>query len=656
MTISRNNMPKEFARMATHHDIFDVEPRNHHPLTQLLHWSAAFAVALAAVTIVTRAYVGDSSDRKLLLHLHQQAGLVMLGLTLVRLGWRPFSGAGALHARLPTTMRVGATMTHAALYLTLLALAILGWLTSDASGHPLRVLGVGLPALIARNRDLGEELQEWHSDLAWLLLVLVLAHVVAALWHHFGRRDDILHSMTSFLARRSGRAGRRAVAWPATLLVFVALCAIAIPASAVPSFSTQTGESCAACHIGAYGPQLTAYGSRFKLGGYTDTGGDAGRKSIPLDLMFVESFTRTGEAQSAAPAAHFATNDNVAMDELSLQLSGGLTDHIGSYWEWSYNQIERKISTENMDVRYTTPFKLAGLDSIFGISLNNNPTVSDPFNTLPAIKFPYMMSSLAPVPSGSPLLAGVLTKQVIGASAYAFVDKSWYLELGDYRSLSRELLQNIHVDDTAGSITGIAPYWRLAYTHDERRLAYSFGIVGMTAHLYPDRTPGSTDNYRDLGLDASYQFLGNRSNIFTANAAYIHEHQDLTASWLAGSAAQTGHALNSVQLDGSYFFHESYGVTLGWFDNTGTHDGILYAPAADSGSRTGTPNSNGTTLELDWTPFGRDDSWMAPWANVRIGLQYVAYWKFNGAGTNYDGYGRNASANNTLYLVFSTIL
>jgi hypothetical protein len=309
-----------------------------------------------------------------------------------------------------------------------------------------------------------------------------------------------------------------------------------------------------------------------------------------------------------------------------------------------------------MDVRYATPFTLAGLDSIFGVSLNNNPTVTDPFNTLPAIKFPYMMSSLTPMPDGSPLLAGVLTKQVIGANAYAFIDKSWYLELGDYKSLSSDLLQKIHVDDTAGSLTGLAPYWRLAYTHDERRQAYSFGVVGMTAHLYPDRAPGSTDDYRDLGIDASYQFLGNRSNIFTANAAYIHEHQDLTASWLAGNAARTGHTLNSLQLDGSYFFHESYGLTLGWFDNTGTRDAILYAPGYDSGSRTGSPNSSGTTLELDWTPFGRDDSWLAPFANARIGLQYVAYWKFNGSTENYDGFGRNASANNTLYLVFSTIL
>lgn len=642
--------------MKFHSDISAGAAHAHHGLTRLLHWCTFLTVVIAAAIIVIRSYAGDSSERRFLLHLHQEAGLVVLVLTLMRLMWRPLSRSRSARTKAPPAMRLGAAVVHASLYLTLPALTILGWLTSDASGHRLRVFDFELPALIGRDRDLGDRLQEWHNNLAWLLLALVSAHIAAALWHHFWLRDGILRRMAPFPARHSARSGLRPGTWPAVLLSLGALCFVALPARAVPSFSAQTGESCASCHIGAYGPQLTAYGSRFKLGGYTDTGGNADHTSIPLDLMFVESFTHTGEAQSAAPAPHFATNDNVAMDELSLQLSGRLTEHFGSYWEWSYNQIERKISTENMDVRYATPFTLAGLDSIFGISLNNNPTVTDPFNTLPAIKYPYMMSSLTPMPDGSPLLAGVLTKQVIGANAYVFIDKSWYLEFGDYKSLSSELLEKIHVDDTVGSLTGAAPYWRLAYTHDERRQAYSFGVVGMTAHLYPDRAPGSTDDYRDLGIDGSYQFLGNRSNIFTANAAYIHEHQDLTASWLAGNATRTGHVLNSLQLDGSYFFHQSYGLTLGWFDNTGTRDAILYAPASDSGSRTGSPDSSGTTLELDWTPFGRDDSWLSPFANVRIGLQYVAYQKFNGSTVNYDGFGRNASANNTLYLVFSTIL
>jgi hypothetical protein len=60
-------------------------------------------------------------------------------------------------------------------------------------------------------------------------------------------------------------------------------------------------------------------------------------------------------------------------------------------------------------------------------------------------------------------------------------------------------------------------------------------------------------------------------------------------------------------------------------------------------------------MEFDWTPFGGEHSWLAPWANLRVGIQYIAYSKFNGSRDNYDGYGRRASDNNTVYLVLSTI-
>jgi hypothetical protein len=56
-------------------------------------------------------------------------------------------------------------------------------------------------------------------------------------------------------------------------------------------------------------------------------------------------------------------------------------------------------------------------------------------------------------------------------------------------------------------------------------------------------------------------------------------------------------------------------------------------------------------VQLDWTPFGKEDSWGQPWANLRLALQYTGYTRFNGGSTNYDGFGRNASNNNTLYLL-----
>jgi cytochrome b561 len=185
----------------------DREFRLHRPLTRLLHWCVFVLVIVAAGTIIARGLVGGSAERKLLLVIHQSAGLAVLGLTVVRMAWRLGAQLGALHAQLPLAMRIGATATHAALYFTVLALTVLGWLTSNACARPLSFFCViPLPALIGRDRSLGDDLQEWHSDVAWLLLLLVIAHVAAALWHHFLRGDGVMRSMAPF--RRGPTRGR----------------------------------------------------------------------------------------------------------------------------------------------------------------------------------------------------------------------------------------------------------------------------------------------------------------------------------------------------------------------------------------------------------------------------------------------------------------
>ena len=81
------------------------------------------------------------------------------------------------------------------------------------------------------------------------------------------------------------------------------------------------------------------------------------------------------------------------------------------------------------------------------------------------------------------------------------------------------------------------------------------------------------------------------------------------------------------------------GGTVAYFSTTGSQDALLYAPGAANGSRTGRPNTDGFILEIDYLP----------WHKAKVSLQYTIYNKFNGAHTNYDGFGTNASDNNTLY-------
>src|SRR5438046_3007377 len=88
------------------------------------------------------------------------------------------------------------------------------------------------------------------------------------------------------------------------------------PALAVPAFAVQTGQPCAACHVGAFGPQLKPFGRDFKLHGYV--GNDGQDHGLPLALTTRTSFTHTSEPQPGGAAPGFKPNDNLAVDVLSL--------------------------------------------------------------------------------------------------------------------------------------------------------------------------------------------------------------------------------------------------------------------------------------------------------------------------------------------------
>jgi hypothetical protein len=218
------------------------------------------------------------------------------------------------------------------------------------------------------------------------------------------------------------------------------------------------------------------------------------------------------------------------------------------------------------------------------------------------------------------------------------------------------MLNKMNIDSAeTDKISGVSPYWRLAYFNDMHKSAYNIGLFGMNTHILPGREAGLTDKYTDIGIDGSYQFLGTREHVMTVNGSYTHEHRQLDASILNDSASQKNGHLDRFDVNTSYHYDKTYGLTAGFFDIRGNKDSVLYAaidngvPIADSGSRTNSPNSRGYTLQADWTPLGKEQSWGAPFANMRFAVQYTGYTKFNGAKNNYDGAGRNASDNNTLY-------
>lgn len=406
-------------------------------------------------------------------------------------------------------------------------------------------------------------------------------------------------------AKRLVGLGRALVS---SLGAMLALLAISAPAHALPSFARQTGEECAACHIGAFGPQLTPHGMRFKLEGYAETDGKGGK--VPLSAMLVGS---AGHSKAEG-------NSSPSLQEASVFLGGRLVDNLGAFIQATTDgHAHGKFSLDNVDVRYAKTLSLKDSDLLLGVSLNNNPSVTDPFNTAPAWRFPYMSAELAEVPA--PLLAGGMEMQVGGANAYALWNNI-YAELGLYKSLPSAFLNDVNVDVPEQKIDGVAPYWRLAYMKDNHVDAWSVGLMGMNTKLVDRGTGGPSDKYNDIGIDATYTYLGDRKNIFGVNASYMRERQTLDATGMGDKVS-----LNRFDLSGSWHYDQTYGLTAGLFDTNGTGSDL---------------DSRGYILQADWTPWGKEGSWGAPWANVRLGLQYTGF-------NQYEGTSNGASDHNTLY-------
>jgi len=420
-------------------------------------------------------------------------------------------------------------------------------------------------------------------------------------------------------------------------------------AHAVPSYARQTGSDCASCHVGSYGPQLTPYGIKFKLGGYTDSDGQEGK--IPLSAMTSFGITQTGKA----PADGSQHKTNSTSMETSVFLAGRLTDNIGIFSQATTAYNERTVSLDLLDLRYARTLKLGDGEATVGLSLNNNPTLGDPFNTLSQWRFPYITSSKFGVGVGafSPMVEN-LAAAVYGLNAYSMINNSIYVEGGLYNTPSRPDLVGVNGNLDIGKFKRLGYYGRVAYFKDLKRQNFSVGLLGFNARIQPDRydQSGLADNYSDLGVDASYQFLGNREHIFTLNTSYIKEWQKLNFS----VPDEAKNSINQFRLAASYHYNQTWGLTAGVFD---TH-GSLHTVNTDNGSLNGRPTTTGYTLQADWTPLGKESSWGAPFANVRLGVQYTGYTKYMGGSsyntTDADGntVERKAKDNNTLMLFLWT--
>ncbi|HEY3777657.1 MAG TPA: hypothetical protein VGL35_06335 [Rhizomicrobium sp.] len=417
--------------------------------------------------------------------------------------------------------------------------------------------------------------------------------------------------------------------------VAAALGASTVQAVAVPSFARQTGQPCATCHVGAFGPQLTQFGREFKMNGYV---WNDGKDHVPLAGMIQASLTHTAADQPGGAAPGFAPNYNPAIDQTSLFVSGRLFDSVGSFIQITYDGIAKQLTWDNLDVRYARSGTLGGKSLLLGVTVNNNPTVTDPWNSMPAWGFPFAASDLAPAPAAATIADGGLAQVVMGAGGYGLWNDLVYGEVDLYKGLGRDVRNALGVVPVSGSNSydGVMPYWRLALQHDFGDHYFELGTFGLDTNVFVGGldNPGRSDHLTDVALDATYNYTGSADNILTGYITYIHENQALNqSSVLLGSNRKD--TLDTFRINGSYSYQNTYTLSSQYFQTTGTSDAGLYG---------GSPNSRGWNWEIAWVPSGKPSSRFPTWFNPRLSLQYTAYDEF-------DGSTANASDNNTLFLL-----
>lgn len=447
----------------------------------------------------------------------------------------------------------------------------------------------------------------------------------------------------------------------ATLATGLVLTLAAPEARAVPSFARQTGVQCSVCHTAF--PQLTPFGRVFKLTGYTIGEGETNLPPLAVMLQGAPGFTHTQKDQADRDLpSRFHDNDNVSINQISLFYAGRLLgpyakdivgesaaevlDKIGVFAQGTWDGVERDWAWDNMEIRAAHTTTIAGKTAVLGAYVNNNPSMQDLWNTTPAWGFPFSGSGLAPTPDAAPLLAGGVSQQVLGVGGYSMLESMLYLEAGAYSTLSAGVQKDLGVDPEGETeIDGLAPYWRVALQKPWGHNVAELGTYGLFARTFPGRDGSAGhDRMTDVGVDLQYQWLtGTHDVTFLGN--WLYEIQDLDASRELGLAENGSNALWTASFTGSYLYDKTYGIDVQYFHTAGDTDSLLY------GSRTGSPDSDGWIFQLNYLPFnkrGGPSFW--PYSNVKLSLQYTLYDRFNGSRSNFDGSGRDASDNNTLYL------
>ena len=263
-------------------------------------------------------------------------------------------------------------------------------------------------------------------------------------------------------------------------------------AHAVPSMARQTGYQCAKCHT--VFPELTPFGRQYKLGGFALSSDKWDAQPlldrVPLSAGLIASRTATRSTTAGGTDSdEFPKDRDIALQTAAGYVGGKIANNAGALIQYNYNGIERAWEMEMFDARYANSFTLAKEELAWGVTLNNNPTVSDIYNSTPAWGFPHTGTAAEQMPAAT-LVDMTLASKVGGVGVYGMWNNLVYVELATYRTARNGAFRFMSWGQPWGSeelegsvLKGNAPYWRVALQQEWSGHSFAIGSYGLSAKL-----------------------------------------------------------------------------------------------------------------------------------------------------------------------------
>ncbi|MEM7611048.1 MAG: cytochrome b/b6 domain-containing protein [Pseudomonadota bacterium] len=170
-------------------------------IARFFHWAIAALIVLQFLLAELAEWAEDDGERLRQLALlanHKSVGMTILGLAILRVGWRALRSPPTLPSTMPQWQIRASSISHWSLYILLFSLPITGWLMSSATAYSVSWFGLfTFPDLVAPSTSTRDALKLAHETLGKALLVVAVVHILAALKHYLVDKDGVLGRMTS---------------------------------------------------------------------------------------------------------------------------------------------------------------------------------------------------------------------------------------------------------------------------------------------------------------------------------------------------------------------------------------------------------------------------------------------------------------------------